>query len=72
MVNEADMKNAFRIAYRVVSLRDMPEFTTAYFMGVTDEFVRLVSENKENNLLRHLLVGIYGYLEEEARKKAND
>lgn len=68
MISDADKKAAFRIAYDVLSARKEPEFTAEYFDGVFREFNTLVESNKGNRLLPRLLLGVYEYLDEEARK----
>lgn len=68
MISEADKKAAFRIAYDVLTARANPEFTAEYFEGVHREFNTLVGQHKENRLLPRLLLGVYEYLEEEAKR----
>ena len=71
MVNEEEKKIAFRIAYNVLTARKDPEFTAEYFEGVFKEFNKLVAENKGNGLLPYLLLGVYEYLEKEAKGRSN-
>lgn len=67
MVSETEKKTAFRIAYDAITARKEPQFTAEYFDGVTSEFTSLIEANKGNRLLPCLLIGVYKYLEEEAR-----
>ena len=68
-MNEIVMiKRAFRIAYDFVLSHQHPAFDADYFVGVLAEFDQIRAENQGNVLLDCLLMGIYDYLEKEAKR----
>lgn len=69
-MDEAAIKQAFRVAYDFVVSHRHPEFTGEYFTGVLDEYRAIRESGQYNVLLECLLMGIYEYLERAAKREA--
>lgn len=69
-MDEATIKRSFRTAYDFVISHQHPQHTSEYFTSVLDDFKKIRSSGKSNILLECLLVGVYEYLEREAKEEA--
>ena len=72
MIREAEVKKAFRLAYDTLAKCGEPEYTPEYLAGVLEMFKKTWEEDRKNELLKYLSIGICEWIgsiaKEESRK----
>lgn len=69
-MDEATIKQSFRIAYDFVMNHQHPQFNVDYFMSVLEEIKGIHQSDRYNILLESLLLGVYEYLAKEAKEES--
>ena len=69
-MDEKMQKQAFRVVYDYVSSHQHPLDTHEYFMKVCDEIQELRKQYPDNQLLDCLMIGVYEYLVQTAKREA--
>ena len=64
-------KQAFRVAFDLLTEIWPPENTVEYFDPVARKFVEAADRYADNALAKELLLGVYTYVADEARKREN-
>ena len=68
MIREAEVKKAFRLAYDVLDRCQVPDGTPEYHANVLQMFEESWKNNKDNELLKYLSIGICEWLGDIAKE----
>lgn len=61
-ISEKEMKQAFRLAYEMLSRHNGVENTTEYFDGVIRDGIQTWKDSGRNPLLSHLIIAVFEFL----------
>lgn len=62
-------KQAFRVAFDILAQNWPPENTVDYWQPVAERFTKAFNEHSENPLAKKLLLAVYEYMNDTARKE---